>query len=170
MTDDDWQREATACAVSAAQQVVAQGAINDSAMVSSLSEIEWGWIVCAAIFGWIEAKAKQAVAEGCCYEIPIRKMTHRDPAPWETGAIAAVLPSIADLKDIDWTKPVSEWSKDQIISFAWHAYRLTDAALAARDEGATDKIVRFCREIAEREHSAASGGPLMAHNEEAPFP
>ena len=59
-TEDYWQREATAQAVASARYVIQGGSINNLTRVSSLSEIELGWIICAAIFGWIESKAKQA--------------------------------------------------------------------------------------------------------------
>jgi hypothetical protein len=163
-TEDEWQRLATSAAISAARNVVSSNGINGRAMVSSLSDIEWGWIVCAAIFGWIETKARQAVAEGCSCEEAIRSMP-RSPAPWESGAVASILPALGELQNIAWDKPVTEWSREQIISFIWQLYKMTDAAVAARDEGVTDKIVKFSRAIAERENSAANGGPLMALGE-----
>jgi hypothetical protein len=46
---------------------------------------------------------------------------------------------------VDFDKPLSAWSKAEIVSFSWQIHRLTDAALAARDEGASDKIVQRCR-------------------------
>jgi hypothetical protein len=163
ITEDDWSREATHAAVAAAQAVVQGGSINSRATVGSLGEIEWGWIVCAAIFGWIETKARQAVSEGRSVEDAVRAMP-RDPAPWESGAVATILPALGKL-DLDWSKPVGEWSKDQIVGFAWRIHKLTDEALAARDEGATDKIVRFARDIEAREYSAAHGGGLMTAEE-----
>jgi hypothetical protein len=164
-TEDDWQREATASAVASVRRVVASGALNGRVQVANLSDIEWGWIACAAIFGWIETKARQAVDEGQGVEATIRAMHDRDPEPWEAGAVATILPGLANIKGLDWNLPVASWSKEQIVSFAWAVHRLTDAAIAARNEGAQDKIVRFTRDIAEREHSAANKGPLMTHEE-----
>jgi hypothetical protein len=169
MTDDEWQALATASAVSAARKVVDEGAINGRATVSSLSDIEWGWIVCSAIFGWIEAKARQAVAEGRSVEDAIRTMP-RDPAPWEAGAVASILPALGNIPNLDWSRPVGEWSKDQIVGFAWQIHKLTDEALAHRDEGATDKIVRFQRDVEAREYSAEHGGGLMTAEEAAEVP
>lgn len=171
MNEDDWMQLATAASISAARDVVSGDGINSRAMIGSLSEIEWGWIAAAVIFGWIKTKAQQAVAEGSSVENAIR-YTGRDPEPWEIGAVGTILPSLGSIEGLDWSKPIGEWSKDQITSFAWRIYKLTDAALAARDEGATDKIVRFCRENMERQNSAANGGPLIDHNElndEIPF-
>lgn len=158
-----WQARATASAVAAARNVITGGSVNGRAMVSSLSEIELGWIACAAIFGWIETKAQQAVEEGRSANDTIVEM-HRDPGPWEAGAIAATLPQLAAV-ELDWAKPLNDWRKDEITKFVWSAYRLCNAALAARDEGAADKIVRYRRDTTEREHSAANGGPLMTHDE-----
>jgi len=169
----DWQARATQSAIEAAREVIGEHGINSRAMVSSLSEIEWGWICAAAIFAWIKTKSQQATAEGIGYDVAIRTMEHRNPSPWEAGAISTILPALGDLKGVDWTKPIGEWSKDAIVSFAWQIHRLTDAALAARDEGAEDKIVqRLSQPVMERELSAANGGPLLARgelNDDIPF-
>lgn len=162
----DWNVKATQSAIDAAKAVVSGDGINARAMISSLSDIEWGWIVAAAIFGWINTKAKQAVAEGCGYDIPIRTMTSRDPAPWEAGAIETILPALGSVTGVDFDKPLSQWSKEEIVSFSWQIHRLADSALAARDEGASDKIVkRLSQPETEREISAAHGGPLLSRNE-----
>jgi hypothetical protein len=173
ITEDEWQRRATAAAISAAKDVLGDG-LNSRAPIGSLSEIEWGWIAAAIIFGWIKVRAEQAVAEGTSYDSTIQRALHRDPAPWEAGAIETILPKLGSLKDIDWSKPVGEWSKGQIVGFAWQIYKMTDAALQARDDGANagPKIVRFSREKMERENSAANGGPLFSKselNDDIPF-
>ena len=162
----DWEAKATRSAIDAARDVIGAHGINSRAMISSLNEIEWGWIVAAAIFAWIKTRSQQAVAEGRGYEETIRAMPNRNPEPWEAGAVASILPSLGDLQGVDWAKPIGDWSKDQITSFAWQIYKLTDSALAARDEGAVDKIVRRLNQpIMERENSAAHGGPLLARGE-----
>lgn len=162
----DWDSRSTSAAITAAREVIGANGINGRAMISSLSELEWGWICAAAIFAWIKTKSQQATTEGTGYELPIRTMAHRDPAPWEAGAISTILPALGDLKGVDWNAPVTAWPKDAVIAFAWQIHRLTDAALAARDEGAGDKIVRNLTQTAmERELSAANGGPLLARGE-----
>jgi hypothetical protein len=171
-TDDDWQREATLSAIAAARSVITGDGINQRAMIGSLSELEWGWIVAAAVFEWIKKRAEQATAEGSDMETTIRTMRGRDPEPWEAGAVASILPALGNIPDLDWSRPIGEWHKDKITSFAWQIYKLTDAALAARDEGATDKIVKFNRAEQEREVSAKNGGPYMDRremNDEIPF-
>jgi hypothetical protein len=165
----DWDKKAVQSAIEAARGVIGDG-LNGRAMISSLSDVEWNWICCAAIFAWIGTKAKQAVEEGTSYDIPIRTMS-RDPGPWEAGAIETILPQLGNLENVDGSKPVGEWAKSQIVSFAWQIHKLVDAVLAARDEGSTDKIVtRLDR--AEREINAANGGSLMTHkelNDDVPF-
>mgnify|MGYP006921358009 CR=1 FL=1 len=169
----DWQARATQSAIDAAREVIGEHGINSRAMISSLSDIEMGWLCAAAIFAWIKTKSQQATAEGIGYDVAIRTMEHRNPAPWEAGAISTILPALGELKGVDWTKPIGEWSKDAIVSFAWQIHRLTDAALAARDEGQTDKIVQqLSQPVMEREASMASGGPLLARkelNDDIPF-
>lgn len=160
----DWDVKATQSAIDAAKAVVGDG-INARAAISSLSDIEWGWIAAAAIFAWIKTKSQQAVAEGTGYDEPIRTMKHRVPEPWEAGAIETTLPAIGNL-ELPWDKPIGEWPKETIVSFGWHMHRLIGSALAARDEGAQCTITkRLSRAETERELSAAQGGPLLARNE-----
>lgn len=172
-TDTDWELYATQSAIDAAKAVVSGDGINARAMISSLSDLEWGWIVAAAIFGWIKARAEQATAEGVSSEITIRSVSSQDPAPWEAGAVASVLPALGEMQGVDWNAPLGSWSKDQITSFAWQIHKLVDHAMAARDIGSEDKIVRHLRQSqVERELSAANGGSLMSREEltdEIPF-
>lgn len=162
----DWDVKATQSAIDAARAVIGAEGINSRSMISSLSDIEWGWICAASIFAWIKTKSEQATVEGAGYDIPIRTMAHRDPAPWEAGAVSTILPALGDLQGVDWSKPIGEWSRDQITSFAWQIHRLTDAALAARDEGAVCNITRKLNQPEmEREISATHGGPLLARGE-----
>jgi hypothetical protein len=160
----DWDLKATQSAIEAAKAVIGDG-INARAAISSLSDTEWGWIAAAAVFAWIKTKSQQAVEEGTSYDLPIRTMKHRDPAPWEAGAIETILPTLGQI-ELPWDKPVGEWGKPVITSFAWQIYRLASSAITARDEGATDKVVRRLSQVeTERELSAANGGPLLARNE-----
>lgn len=162
ISEDEWQRRATASAIEAARRIVSGDGINARAGIGSLSDLEWGWIVAATIFGWIKVRAEQAVHEGTSYEIPIRTLAG-EPGPWEAGAIGTILPALGDMKAVDWSKPVGEWSKDQIISFAWQIHKLVDGALLRRDDGAAP--VDFSKERTERLASANAGGPLMSRNE-----
>ncbi len=169
--ESDWMAKATQSAIDGARD--GASSINGRAMISSLSELEWGWIVMGAVSGWIISKAKQAVAEGIGYNKAITDMPTRDPAPWESGAVETILPSLGGLPGVDWTKPIGEWSKDQIVLFAWQIHRLVNVALMARDVGETDKIVQNIeKSVAERELSAKNGGPLLDRkemNDDIPF-
>jgi hypothetical protein len=161
----DWDVRATQAAIDAAKEVVSGGDINARASLGSLSEIEWGWIAAACVFAWIKTKAMQATTEGIGYDVAIRTLKGRDPEPWEAGAVATVLPGLADLS-LPWGEPIGGWSKENMTSFAWHCHKLVDASLAARDEGASDKVVqRLSQPEVEREISAAKRGPLLARGE-----
>jgi hypothetical protein len=171
-SDDEWQMAATQAAITAVRGVINKDGINQRAMIGSLSDLELGWMVAAAVFAWIKTKAQQAVAEGEHYDHKIRTMTYRDMEPWEIGAVEAALPGLAELTGVDWSKPIGDWSKEEMARLMWRAHRLTDSALAARDNGAFGKLVKFSKEKIEREISAARGGSLMTQDEmsdEIPF-
>jgi hypothetical protein len=72
--DDDWQRKATDAAIAAARNIVLgdDAAINKNTPVGRLGDIEWGWIVSAAIFAWIRTRAEQAAVEKLNAEQAIR--------------------------------------------------------------------------------------------------
>lgn len=169
ISEDEWQRRSTASAIASARDIVSKDGINSRVPVGSLGDLEWGWIVAAAIFGWIKVRAEQAVHEGTSYDLPIRSMAG-EPPPWEHGAIETILPALGGMNGVDWSKPVGEWSKEQIVSFAWQIYKLTDAALVRRDDG--NRPVDFSKARTERIASANVGGPLMTHdelNDDIPF-
>lgn len=168
--ETDWDVKASQSAIDAAKAVVGEG-INARAAISSLSDIEWGWVAAAAIFAWIKTKSQQAVAEGTGYDEPIRTMKHREPQPWEAGAVESILPALGNL-ELPWDKPIGEWPKPVITTFAWHIHRLVASAMAARDEGAQCTITKKLRSETEREVSAALNGPLMSRaefNDDIPF-
>lgn len=172
ISEDEWQLRATEAAIAAVRGVLSKDGINQRAMIGSLGDVELGWLACAAIFAWIKTKAQQAVAEGEHYDQPIRSMSYRDMEPWEVGALEAALPGLADLQNVDWARPLGEWSKEDMARLMWRAHRLADAALAARDNGERGAIVKFSREKQEREISAARGGSLMSQdelNDQIPF-
>jgi hypothetical protein len=132
--ENDWQDRATAAAIIAARRVV----LGDSAVIAMmtpigrLSDVEWGWIVAAVLFAWIRIRAEQATVEGRDAEETIRDGVD---GAWDAGAIATILPALADMLGIDWTKPLADWSREQIIAFLAKALGLTQQAMAARDRG-----------------------------------
>jgi hypothetical protein len=141
VTEDDWQRKATAAAVTAARNIVLgdDAAINKSAPVGRLSDTEWGWIVTAVLFAWIGARAEQAAAEELDTEQTIR-LTGLDRNPWDAGAIAAILPELAQCRGIDWSKSLNDWPRETMIEFLLEALRLVRRGMIARDLG--DGITR----------------------------
>src|SRR5262249_14504740 len=116
LTEDQWQARATAAAIAAARKLATEGAaINKNVPVGRLGDVEWGWIIAAILFTWISTRAEQAAVEELNTEQTIR-MTGLDRNPWDAGAIAAILPELADIK-VDWSKPLCEWPKESIVDF-----------------------------------------------------
>ena len=119
--EDIWLRRATAVAIEQARAVVSGGAVPPNTPIGRLSDVEWGWIVAAVLFGWISDRAEQAMSNGIGPEQFIRT-TGIDPDPWDVGAIASILPELAET-GVDWTKPLAELSRDEMVGF------LADACL-----------------------------------------
>jgi len=131
--EDAWQRQATAAAIIKARAVISGGAIPPMTPVCRLSDTEWGWIVAAVLFGWISERATQATSNGIGAEKLIRD-AGIDPDPWDAGAIAAILPELADVK-VEWNTPLAELSRDEMIALLGFAYNLMSKAMQARDLG-----------------------------------
>src|SRR5262249_5492502 len=110
--EDQWQRDATAAAIAAARGVVQMdGPIPPGTPVGRLSDTELGWIISGVLFAWIGKRAEQAAAEQLDTEQCVR-MTALDPQPWDAGAVAAILPQLADACSgkVDWSKPLAQWA------------------------------------------------------------
>jgi hypothetical protein len=131
--EDAWQRQATRVAIEKARAVVSGGAVPPMTPIGRLSDIEWGWIVASILFGWIGERAAQATANGFETEKHIRT-TGIDPNPWDAGAIGTILPELADTP-VDWTVPLVELSRDEMITFLGTAYTLINKAMQARELG-----------------------------------
>jgi hypothetical protein len=133
--EDQWQRDATAAAITAARGVVQMdGPIPPGTPIGRLSDTEWGWVLSGMLFAWISKRAQQATAEQLDSEQLIRLIA-LDPQPWDAGAVAAILPELADAcaEVVDWTKPLAEWPRDTIIEFLLKAMPLIRKAMIARD-------------------------------------
>jgi len=107
--------------------------------VGKLSDSEWGWLFSAALFAWISKRAEQASAEGfnlSVVEEAIRE-TGTYPAPWDAGAVATILPDLADVPGIDWMLPLNDWPRETMVRFLCAAFDLIRQAMAARDAGGT---------------------------------
>ena len=131
--EDAWLRRATAVAIEQARAVVTGGAVPPNVPIGRLSDVEWGWIVAGVLFGWISTRAEQATDSGVGLEELIRAV-NLDPDPWDTGAIAAILPELA-ASDVDWNKPLAGISRNDMIAFLADAFGLIRKAMAARDRG-----------------------------------
>jgi hypothetical protein len=152
--DDEWQRRATA----AARKIVLKDSpIPMNTSIGRLSDLEWGWIVCAILFAWISVRAEQATVEGLDSELTVR-MTGLDPDPWDAGAVATILPALADTPGIDWFKSPNDWPRETMIRFLTVALGLIRKASIARDLGG-GTITRKSAVTRAREATATAGGP-----------
>jgi hypothetical protein len=127
--EDRWQAEATAKAVAAARSIAQSQLANTPA--GRLGDQQWGWVVSAAIFAWIQTRYRQAVAEGLAQEAHVTRM---DPSPCDSAIVLSILPALADQSAIDWSKPLAEWSREEMAGFVGLAWRLIDEAKAALDQ------------------------------------
>ena len=132
---DIWLRRATEVAIEKARSVVSGGAVPPNTPIGRLSDTEWGWIAAAVIFGWISVRAEQAVSNGCGPEQYIRT-TGLDPDPWDAGAIATILPELAETS-VDFNRPLAELTRDEMLSFLADALSLIRKATIIRDRGST---------------------------------
>jgi hypothetical protein len=164
--EDAWQRRGTEAAIVAARGVVKHdGPIPPLTPIGRLGDIEWGWIVAAILFGWIRTRAEQATAENLDAELTIRA-TALEPDPWDAGAVLAMLPDLADAcPGIDWTVPVTSWSRETMTEFLLTALRLVRQAMLARDRSGKGITREASATTIARQANAAAGGPLMTPQE-----
>jgi hypothetical protein len=164
--EDQWQRDATAAAIAAARRVIQpDGPIPPGTPVGRLSDVELGWIFSGSLFAWISKRAEQAAAEQLDTEQTIR-MTALDPQPWDAGAVAAVLPDLVDAcSELDWSKPLAAWSREDIIEFLLKAMALARKAMLARDLSEKGITRKSSASMIARQTNAAAGGPLMTPDE-----
>jgi hypothetical protein len=133
--ENDWQDRATTAAIAAGRRLVSgDEPIRTTTPIGRLSDIEWGWIVAVVVFAWIATRAEQATAEGVDTERAIR-VTGYDPEPWDVGAVATILPELADTPGVDWTTPLADWPRDTMVAFLTTALALVRKATIARDFG-----------------------------------
>jgi len=163
--EDHWQRRSTAAAIEAARKVVrVDCVIPPGTPIGRLGDVEWGWIVAAILFGWISTRAEQATAESIDTELAIRT-SGLDPKPWDAGAVATILPELAETPGVDWSKPLGEWSRETMIEFLLAAMRLVRKAMTARDISERGITRNSSASVIARQANAAAGGPLMTPDE-----
>jgi hypothetical protein len=132
--ENEWQDKATAAAIAAVRKI----ALNSTGLppmtpVGRLTDLQWGWLVTAAIFGWIQTRCEQAIEEGLDQEQAVR-LTGLSPSPCDVAVVTAILPTLSDNAGIDWKLPLEAWSKDLMTNFLLQAWRLIAAAEIARDQ------------------------------------
>ena len=125
--ENAWLDKATAAAVAGARKIASSSGPLMNTPVGRLSDDQWGWIVAAVIFGWIEVRVEQAIAEGLDQEQTVR-LTGLSPSPCDVAVVRSILPTLADTAAIDWTQPLAAWSKD-------HDERLPAGRLAPDPQG-----------------------------------
>jgi hypothetical protein len=140
--ENEWLDKATVAAIAGARKI----ALNSSGLppmtpVGRLSDLQWGWLVTAAIFAWIQTRVEQAIEEGFDQEQAVR-LTGLTPSPCDVAVVTSILPTLADQAAIDWSQPLSVWSKDTMTNFLLLASRLIGTAEIARDQGAGKKILQ----------------------------
>jgi hypothetical protein len=161
---DAWQRRATSAAIDAARKVIKDGAIPAGTPIGRLGDVEWGWLICAVLFGWISTRAEQAIAEQIDTELAVR-MTGLDPEPWDTGVVTSILPELAEASKIDWNLSVAQWSCESMVDFLLAATRLIRKAEIARNLSDRSITRQAGADVIAREVNAAGGGPLMTPDE-----
>ena len=164
--EDQWQRDATTAAIAGARGVVQMdGPIPPGTPIGRLSDTEWGWILAAMLFAWIGKRAEQAATEQLDTEQLIR-LTALDPEPWDAGAVAAILPELADAcASLDWSKPLAQWPRDVIVEFLLRAMPLIRKAMIARDFSHKGITRQSSAATIARQANAAAGGPLETPDE-----
>jgi hypothetical protein len=139
--ENEWLDKATAAAIEGARKI----ALNSSGLpmmtpIGRLNDAQWGWIVTAVIFAWVQTRTEQAIAEGLDQEQAVR-LTGLAPSPCDVAVVAAILPELADKAGVDWSLPLQAWSKDTMSSFLLLAWDLLNKAETARDHG-SGKIIQ----------------------------
>jgi hypothetical protein len=159
---DRWMRQATDASIAAAKDVVGvDGPIRPTVPIGRLARDEWGWIASTVVWAWVATRAEQAATEGWNVEQAIRT-TSLKPDPWSAGAVAAILPKLAEAcPDLDWSQPVGAWPKDDIVQFLLAAFGLIQDAFAARDVVDRNITGPPNPDLVARQMSAAAGNPLM---------
>jgi hypothetical protein len=120
-----WQRKAMETAIAGARQLAAScDAIDPAAPLSQVSDEGWGWLAAEIIFAWIQVRVEQAVEEGIPFEYCLRRSA---PRSCDLGAVAGVLPELGKL-NLEWNRPLAQWSRGQMIGFLGAAFSLIDRA------------------------------------------
>jgi hypothetical protein len=132
--ENEWQDKATPRAIEGARKVALASGPRMNTPVGRLNDHEWGMIIAAAIFGWIEVRVQQAIAEGLDQEQAVR-LTGLSPDPCDVAVVKSILRELADTAGVDWSLPLASWSPDIMTGFLMLAWKLIIQAETARDHG-----------------------------------
>jgi hypothetical protein len=132
--ENEWLDKATAASIAGARKIALASGPQMNTPVGRLNDHEWGMIITAAIFSWIETRVQQAIAEGLDQENAVR-LTGLSPNPCDVAVVRSVLGELADTAGIDWSKPLASWSPDTMTGFLMLAWNLINKAETARDHG-----------------------------------
>jgi hypothetical protein len=138
--EDAWLAKATEAAIAGARKIALSSGPLMNTPVGRLSDHEWSMLVTAVIFGWVEVRVQQAIAEGLDQEQMVR-VTGLSPDPCDVAVVRSILPTLADQAGVDWSLPLQAWSKDTMTSFLMLAWQLMRDAEYARDHG-SGKILK----------------------------
>jgi hypothetical protein len=129
----DWHDRVRRVAVIAARESLA--AVPPHLM---LSDENLGKLVDSVLKAWITLRAEQAVANGVAFE-QLERLSGQYPEPWDTAIIGTVLPQLAELP-IDWSKPLTAWTKDEMSKFICRALDLACRAQSAAQRGSAGEF------------------------------
>jgi hypothetical protein len=160
---DRWTKHAFDACVAAARDLIADaGPIRPGVPIGRLTTNEWGWITSTTVSTWVKTRSEQAGVEGWNYERAAHT-TMLEPDPWVEGAIAAILPELAEAcPNFDWGKAVGEWEKSDVVALLFTAFNLIQHALAARDAAENPPGAGGANpDVVPRQLNAAAGNPRM---------
>jgi hypothetical protein len=165
--NDEWLRKASAAAIAAVRRAIKDdGAIPPGTPAGRFTDNDLGWIVSGALFGWIATRAQQATEEGWDMEHTIRTTGLVPNEPWDAGAVLAILPKLVEAcPDLDWTKPIGEWSRETMAEFLLAALKLMRRAMIARDLSERRLTGGERADVIARQANYGAGGPRMTPDE-----
>jgi hypothetical protein len=161
---DKWTKQALDASIAAAKDLIGKdGPVRPDIPIGRLTGNEWGWFVSTAVSAWVRTRSEQASVEGWNYERACHA-TGLDPDPWLVGAVAAVLSKLADAcSGLDWSKPIGEWEKCDVVAFLIVGFGLVQRALAARDAAENPPGAAGTNpDVVARELNAAVGNGLLS--------
>jgi hypothetical protein len=160
---DVWTKQAfDACIVAGKDLIGDDGPIRPGVPIGRLTTNELGWFVSTIVSTWVRVRSEQAASEGWNYERAAHA-TMLEPDPWLEGAVGSVLPKLAEAcPGLDWSKPVGEWEKNDVVALLIAAFRLIQRALAARDAAENPLSAPGANpNQTARQLNATTGNPLM---------